>query len=110
MAFPSPSRKASVEVWQTRFANEYGTRIQLVAGRRRIELDRIDQEAIIYFVHVYWSPDEKQVGVLATGFNFSRVAYDLASGKPIPFEQIKRELGASIASTYPIPAGEDAIQ
>lgn len=64
----------------------------------------------MYFVHVYWSPDEKQVGVLATGFNFSRVAYDLASRKTIPFEQIKNELGASIASAYHTPPEEDPVQ
>jgi hypothetical protein len=110
MAFPSPSGKATVEVWQTRFANERGTKIELVTLNRVTELDRINRKAIIYFVHVYWSPDEKRVAVLATGYNFSRVAYDLQTNKPIPFEQVQKELGASIAVTYHVPRGEDPIQ
>jgi hypothetical protein len=110
MSFPSPSRKAAVEVWQTRFANGQGTKIQLVTANRRTELDSINREALIHFVHVYWSPGEKKVGVLATGLNFSRVAYDLERGKPIPFEQIRKELGQSITETYHVPAGEDPIQ
>lgn len=67
MTFPSPSRKSAIEVLQTRVANEFGFRIELVSANRRTELHRIKREAIIYFVHVYWSPDEKKVGVLATG-------------------------------------------
>jgi hypothetical protein len=110
MVFPSASGKASVEVWQTRFANDWATKIELVTPNARMEMDRIDREAIIHFVHVYWSPDDKSVAVLATGFNFSRVAYDLKSRKPIPFERLRKEMGRSIAQAYPVPAGEDPIQ
>lgn len=110
MEFRSPSKRSAIQILQTRFANEWGTRIQLVTSNHRTELGRINREAIIYFVHVYWSPDEKQVGVLATGFNFSRVAYDLERGKPIPFEEIQKDLGFSIAQTYNVPPGEDPIQ
>jgi hypothetical protein len=110
MAFPSPSRKVAIEVWQTRFANERGTKIVLAAGQQRTVLDRIDREAIIYFVHVYWSPDEKTVGVLATELNYSRAAYDIDKGKPIPFDDIREGLGHSIGQAYHVPWGENPVE
>ena len=109
MTFPSPSRKAAIEIWQYRFENFWGARVELVNARGRTVLDKRDRETGLYFVHVYWSPDETKVGVLATGFNFFHVAFDISAGKSIPFEDIRKDLGRSIQETYHVPHGEDPI-
>jgi hypothetical protein len=110
MIFPSPSKKAAIEVWQRPIANEWGAQVELVTARRRSVLDKITREAFIYFVHVYWSADETKVGVLATGFNFCRVAYDIRNDKLLPFDQIRAELGRSISRMYRVPSGEDPVE
>ena len=110
MTFRSPSGKKSIEVWQTAVDNSWGARVELVSAQRRIVLDEVRREAILYFVHVYWSPDETRVGVLATGFNSVRVGSDTRTGAAIPFGEIREELGKSIEKTYRVPPGEDPIQ
>jgi hypothetical protein len=109
MAFPSPSRKSTIEVLQTRFANEWGIRVEIVAGKRRTKLYERRGETIIYFVHVYWSPDESTVALLATGSPIFGVAFDENRGKQIPFGQIRNEIGESIRETYHVPAGNDPV-
>ena len=63
----------------------------------------------MYFVHVYWSPDEKKVGVLATGLNIWNIAWDLTLDRGIPFDSIKPDVRRSIEESYRVPSGEDAI-
>jgi hypothetical protein len=107
MVFPSPSQRNSIELWQTELDNTWKARVELVTGQKRIVLQRITRQGAIYFVHVYWSPNEERVGALGAGFSAFRVAYDLRSNAPIPFELIRPDLGRSIAQTYHLPPGED---
>jgi hypothetical protein len=109
MAFPSPSRRSTIEVWQTHFANEFGIRVQLRDDRRQLGLFESHREALIYFVHVYWSPDERSVGVLATGANIFPLAFNVHTGASIPFEPLRKEVARSIAQTYRVPDGEDPV-
>jgi len=109
MAFPSPSRKASVEIWQTRFANEWGTRVLLVTSQGRKTVFQNRREAIVYFVQVYWSPDETEFGILSTGMNIWFFGCDARTGKEIPFDRVRQGLAQAISETYHVPHGEDPI-
>lgn len=109
MTFPSPSRRAAVEIWQTRFANEWGTRVVLATARGRTTVFENRREAIVYLVHVYWSPDEKEFGILSTGANIWYFACNAETGKQIPFEQIRNPLAQSIKAMYQVPHGKDPI-
>jgi hypothetical protein len=110
MTFPSPSRKAAIEIWQKGIDNSWGARVELVTAKSRTVLYRAPRESYIYFVHVYWSSDESKVGVLATGLTIFRVACDTGTGASIPFEDIRQDVGKSIRATYHVPVGEDPIQ
>jgi hypothetical protein len=110
MTFRSPSRKAVVEVWQTRFANEWGTKVEFVTSDRKSVLLENRKEAIVYFVHVYWSRDENTVGVIVTGGNNWSIAYDVKLNRTIPFESIREEVGESIRNLYQVPIGEDPVR
>jgi hypothetical protein len=77
----------------------------LVTTDRRTVLLRIPEgnsnvEAVLSFVHVYWSPDETKVGVLGAGLAMFRLAADVASGNSIPFSTIENQLSQSIRETY----------
>jgi hypothetical protein len=109
MSFPSPSRNAAIEIWQTRIANERGFQVEFVSDRQKVVLDKITREAIIYLVHVYWSPDEARVGVFASGANFCKVAYDIRARKVIPFAEVQDDMAKSISETYHVPKDEDPI-
>ena len=54
-------------------------------------------EALAYFVHVYWSADESKVGVVATGSGLWELAFDARTGKPTPFIEIRDGMNRSIA-------------
>ena len=110
MTFSSPLRKGAIEIWQTRFANEFGTRVEFVSSQHRTVLYERRGESIIYFVHVSWAPDEMKVGVLATGYAGFGVAFDTKEWKEIPFESIREDLARSIAATYIVPNGDDPIE
>jgi len=110
MAFKSPSGRCSVEIWQTRIANEWGTRVRLVSPTRSTFVFENRREAIVYFVHVYWSPDESKAGVITAGTNGWELAYDVQTGKEIPFETIREDIAASIRKTYQVPTGDDPIR
>lgn len=110
MRFPSPSGRSAIEVWQTQFANELGTRIRLVTPDRSVFVFENRREAHVYFVHVYWSEDETRAGVIATGANIWQVALDAVTGKQIPFGQIRESFAASLRKTYEVPTGEDPIE
>ena len=109
MTFPSPSQRAAIEIRQTRFANESAARVDFVKADRRAEIYERRREAFIYFVHVYWSPDETRVAVLATGSMSFGVAFDTKMGREIPFPEVENDLGRSIATTYHLPSGADPI-
>jgi hypothetical protein len=108
MVFISPSGNASIEIWQTRFENSWGGRGELVSGERRTEIFRIS-EAFLYFVHVYWSPDEKTVAVFATAIPM-RMAFDVPTGRPIPFERVRAALSTSIQKAYALPGEADPLE
>jgi hypothetical protein len=110
MTFRSPSRKAAIEIWQKGIDNSWGARVELVTTKGRTVLYRIPSESYIYFVHVYWSPDEAKVGVLGTGHTIFSVACNTATGALIPFEKIREDFGKSIRATYHVPPQEDPIQ
>lgn len=63
----------------------------------------------MYFVHVYWSPDEAKVGVLTTGFNGWELAFDVASGRRIQFDEIRKDFADSIRKSYQVPASDDPL-
>src|ERR1043166_7265952 len=104
MAFPSPSRAAAVEIWQTRFDNSWKARVELVTARARTVLYTQQREALIYFVHVYWLRGETVVGVFAAG---GPMAADVRTGESVPFERIRNEFVRSLRETYRIAPGED---
>jgi len=110
MTFRSPSRNASIEIWQKGIDNSWGARVELVTPKGRTVLYRIPRESYISFVHVYWLPDEAKVGVLGTGLAIFSVACNTATGTPIPFEKIREDFGKSIRATYHVPPKEDPIQ
>ena len=107
MRFPSPSGRAAVEIWQERFDNSMGSSVELVIPEKRVVLDSLDRETAFYFVHVYWSPDEMKVGILATGSNGVRVAANVKTGKPLAFGEIQKEFDQSLRKTYHVPEWED---
>ena len=105
MTFPAPSRASFIEIWQPRFNNSLQARVELVTANGRTVLYTQQREAIIYLVHVYWSPDETKVGVLGTGFAIFSVAANVKTGSEVPFDQIRKEFAQSIRETYHLPAG-----
>jgi hypothetical protein len=108
--FSSPSGRESLEIWQTRLDNSWGFRIVLVSDGKWTTLFESRRDAVMYFFHVYWSPDEARVAVVATGFNIWHLAWDTRSKKPVPFEEIRNAVGKSIKDLYHVPLGEDPIQ
>lgn len=109
MGFPAPSGRVAIEIWQPWIDNSMGLRIELVSNGRRQLLYHSPNDAIVYFAHVYWSTDEKIVGILATGTGNWQLAFDTNTGKSIPFEQIRNDFGQSITATYHVPRGEDPV-
>ena len=113
LRFESPSHDAAIEIWQTRGDPTWGTRVELVSGRKstikRTRIFENRREAIVQFVHVYWSPDETTVGVMASGANVWYVAFDLPAGVEIPFAQIRDDFAESIRKAYDVPKAEDPI-
>jgi hypothetical protein len=109
MVFPSPSGKASVEIWQTGIDNSRGTRVDLLSSSGHAVIYENRREALVYFVHVYWAPDERSAAVLATGANIWSVAFDVPSGRLRPFESVRDGFARSLKRTYTIPATDDPI-
>jgi len=110
MTFRSPSRRASLEVWQTGIANDFGTRVALVSnGTRRFVFEN-RRDALVSFVDVYWSPDERRVGVLLYGFNYFTLAWDTRSAQAISFDSLRNDFARSIESSYHVPKGVDPFQ
>ena len=107
MTFPSPSGRAAVEILQPRIENSWGVQIDLVKSGGRIRLFEGHHDEILYFVHVYWSPDETTVGALARGFTRVDIAYDSVALKEIPFAEIRNDLGDSIKRSYNLPQALD---
>src|SRR5882724_12065919 len=81
VVFSSPTGRASIEIWQPPIDNSLGTRVELVSANRRTLLFENRRDAVVYFLHVYWSPDETRVGVLATGGNIWYIAFDTKTAK-----------------------------
>ena len=104
--FPSPSGKAAIEIWQTRFDNFWKAQVELVTDHRRTVLYRQPRDAGIYFVHVYWTSDETEVGVVATGAAVFSVAADVRTGAARPFGEIRTAVAQSIRDTYRVPPDE----
>jgi len=107
MTFPSPSGKMAIEVLQARFENSMGMRVDLVTPEHRTALFIQRRETLVYFVHVYWSPDEATVGFLATGAGSWRIAADTSSARLIPFDAVRGGLAQSIRKVYDVPAEEE---
>src|SRR5258708_4793095 len=102
VTFPSPSGKAEIEILQPRVFEDRA-KIDLKRGRTTTEVFRSQGEAIIYFVDVYWTPGEKIVGVVITGSNFFRLAFDVSTGKQVPFETVRRQMIDHILANYNVP-------
>jgi hypothetical protein len=110
MTFRSPSRKAAIEVWQKGIDNSWGARVELVTNRGRTVLYQVRADSFINFFHVYWSPDETNAGILATGAKIFSLACNTKTGALIPFDGIREDFGKSIRAAYHVPPGEDPIQ
>ena len=110
MTFESPSHSSAVEIWQTGIANDFGTRVALVVDGRRTFVFENRRDALVSFVHVYWSPEERQASVLLSGLNYFVLAWDLRSGRPIPFESLRNDFARSIETTYRVPKGVDPFK
>ena len=109
MRFLSPSGRYTVEVLQTRIANEYGFGAILRSNRASYQLCDIRREAIIYFVHVAWSQNESRVGIVASGVNHCQTGFDLESSQLIQFSKVQDIVAASIRSQYSVPSEQNAI-
>jgi len=107
MTFPSPSGKAVVEIFQPPIENSWGVQVDLVRSGGRTRLFEGHRDEFLYFVHVYWSPDETTVGVLARGFTRFEIAYDSSASKQIPFSEIRNDLADSIKRFYGLPQALD---
>ena len=79
----------------------------MATQHRSITVFENHKEAIVYFVHVYWSPDETEFGVVSTGLNIWYFGCDARTGREIPFERIRNGLAQSIRASYQVPDGED---
>ena len=111
MTFRSPSGKRAIEIWQRGIDNSWGARVELVTPARTAVLDQLDRDTYIYFVHVYWSPDESRIGVVGTGFAIFHLACDTTTGREVPFEEVRKQVAESIRTTYHLsPDVEDPIQ
>src|SRR5947209_2360634 len=110
MSFPSPSGRSSVQIWQTRVANEMGIQVLLESGTSKKELWKRSRESLVYFVHVCWSQDESQVAVYGSGLQAFGVAADVRTGNEIPFESLRHVMEASIAQAYDLPPGTDPLK
>lgn len=110
MTFSSPSGRAAVEVWQSRFDNFQRARVDLIVNHRRTNIYSQSREAGIYFVHVYWSTDEAKVGVVATGFAYFNIAADVTTGQALPFDLIRNDVARSIRAEYQVPNNLDPIK
>ncbi len=110
MDFPSPSGKSAVEMWQTRIDNSFHMRADLVSGARRVALYTSPNDAVVTFVHVYWSPDEAKVGILASGVGIWDLAFDTRTGAAVPFDQIRDSLFNSIRQTYRLSKDEELLR
>ena len=110
MTFRSPSRRSAIEVWQRGIDNSWGGKVELVNGRQRTVLYRVDGDSYIYFFHVYWAPDETKVGILVTGTKIFNLACNTKTGALIPFGDIREDFRKSIRATYHVPPEEDPIQ
>jgi hypothetical protein len=98
MVFSSPTKRVAVEIWQTRIESSMGMRMY-----------RSPNEALAYFVHVYWSADETKVGVIATGNGLWELAFDVGTGTPISFSEIRDGLARSIGETYHFVGTHDPV-
>ncbi len=110
MSFPSPSRRHTIEIWMPVLADEWDARIELVSRTNKKSLHEYRREALIYFVHVYWSPDESVVGVMTAGASTSRGAWDTGSGRPVAFQSIESAFRRSIVEKYHVPLDRDALE
>ncbi len=110
MTFPSPSRRAVIEVWQTRPDNSRGIQVHLVTPGRDLVVEEDRPEGLLYFVHVYWSPDGTKVGLTGGGFISLDLAYDIATGGRIPFDAVREGLAASIRGTYHLAPEQDPLK
>lgn len=110
MTFPAPWRKAAIEVWQTGIGNDLGARVVLVVDGKSTLMFENHQDALLSFVHVFWSEDEREVGVLLSGMNTFKLAWDVRSRREIPFESIKSRFARSIETTYRVPKGVDPFR
>jgi hypothetical protein len=109
MRFPSPSGKYGIEIWQTRIDNSWGAELVLTTPKRSLVVSRSSREAVIDFVHVYWSPDETRVGIVVTGLIIWHLAVNTRTGAPIPFDAMRSDIAKSISDTYHLPSDKDSI-
>jgi hypothetical protein len=100
MVFTSQSGRSTLEVWQTPVDHTLHMRIDVVTTNGRHEVYRSPNEAILRFIHVYWSPDETKVGLLAAGFGVWEIAFDLKNERTIPFSQIQDQVFRSVVESY----------
>ena len=110
MAFRSPSGTSAVEIWQTKLDNSLHMRVELVKGTQRRQLYQSPNDAYVRFVHVYWSPDEAKVGILASGLGVWPIAFNINTGSVIPFSEVQDELVKSVRQTYRLPPDEDPLK
>jgi hypothetical protein len=109
MTFPSPSHRSTVEVWQRSIENSWGAQAVLVTSLGRKTLVESKRDSFLYFVHVYWSPDETKVGIIGRGAVIWEEAFDITNNRPIPFEGVRADVFRSMAKTYDIPTGMNPV-
>jgi hypothetical protein len=109
MIFRSPSRNASVEIWQPRVENSWGGRGDIVSKAGTFRIFDV-REAFFYFVHVYWSPDEEVVGFFCGSAFPMEMAFRVKSGQQVAFDEVRAALAASIREQYGVPSEQDPIE
>jgi hypothetical protein len=107
--FASPSGLAVIEVLKPRRPN---SRLAIVLATKssKREIYRTSGETFFSFADVYWSPDEAVVGVVITGTNLFTLAFDVHSGKIIPFDSVRPQIAAAIRKHYKLPPDIDPIR
>lgn len=98
--FESPSRGTSLEVQQPFPANGWGIQFELRSKGSTKTLYNLRGDVFLDFVDAAWSPDSSRVAVFTCGTPRVRLAYSLATGRDIPFQEMESAMAADIRHRY----------
>ena len=100
LSFERHDRSASVEFMQPFPANGWGLEVRLITSSGQQTLYRIRGDVFLEFAQVYWSSDNKTVGIFTCGSPALKLAYEMPTHAKVPFSSIEKEMRATIEKTY----------